>query len=172
MKNKKKAPITLTPQQGKYISIAGGTYRVLISGKETAGSFAAIEMLIPPGGGPGPHAHAHFEESFFVIEGQVEVQSEFGVFVANKGSFIHIPKGGVVHGFKNNTGQVARLLCTVVPAGLEAFFEQIGQPVAAGEFLPAPKLDEAAIAKLQAIAKEYGQEIFPPDYFERLSSNE
>jgi len=33
---------------------------------------------------------------------------------------------------------MAQLLCTVVPAGLEAFFEEIGESVAACEFLPPP----------------------------------
>ncbi len=164
MENDKKRPLTQGPEDGKTFSVVGDTYRILVSGEETGGAYAAIDMLIPPGGGPSPHAHADMEESFFVIEGEIEVKSEFGEYKATKGSFINIPKGGVVHGFKNNTGQIAHLLCTVVPAGLEAFFEEIGQPVAAGEFLPPPPLDEASLKKLGAIAEKYGQQVFPPDY--------
>ncbi|MBE7169030.1 MAG: cupin domain-containing protein [Williamsia sp.] len=164
MENQKKRPVTLGPEEGKNISVAGGTYRILVSGKDTGGAFATIDMLIPPGGGPGPHAHAAIEESFYVLEGEVEVKSEFGSYVATKGSFISIPKGGVVHGFKNKTGQVAHLLCTVVPAGLETFFEEIGQPVAFGQFLPPPAMDEATVKKLQALAEKHGQQVFPPDY--------
>lgn len=163
MENHKK-PFTVGPGEGKSISVVGDTYRVLISGADTKGAFATIDMLIPPGGGPGPHAHADFEESFYVIEGEIEVKSEFGQYVATKGSFITIPKGGVVHGFTNKTGQTAHLLCTVVPAGLETFFEEIGQPVANGQFLPLPHFDEAAVKKLQATAEKYGQQVFPPNY--------
>ncbi|MFD2935376.1 cupin domain-containing protein [Spirosoma flavum] len=154
----------MTPKQGIAFRLFGDTYRILISGAATGGAFATIDMLIPPGGGPGPHAHAGFEESFYVIDGEIEVKSEFGQYTATKGSFISIPKGGVVHGFKNNTGQTAHLLCTVVPAGLETFFEEIGQPVAAGQFLPLPHFDEATIHHLQAIAQKHGQQVFPPDY--------
>jgi quercetin dioxygenase-like cupin family protein len=164
MENHKKQPITVGPEAGKSVSVIGDTYRILISGKDTGGAFATIDMLIPPGGGPGPHAHADFEESFYVIEGEIEVKSEFGNYVAAQGSFISIPKGGVVHGFKNTTGQMAHLLCTVVPAGLETFFEEIGQPVAAGQFLPLPHFDETTIHQLQAIAQKHGQQVFPPDY--------
>ncbi|MCQ6961121.1 cupin domain-containing protein [Mucilaginibacter aquariorum] len=57
-------------------------------------------MLIPPNGGPGPHEHAQIEDSFYVIDGEIEVRSEFGKYIATKGSFVNIPKGGVVHGFK------------------------------------------------------------------------
>jgi quercetin dioxygenase-like cupin family protein len=164
MDNHKKQPITVGPESGESISVGGSTYRILVGGNDTAGAFATIDMLVPPGGGPGPHAHADFEESFYVIEGEIEVRSEFGQYVAAKGSFITIPKGGVVHGFKNRTEQPAHLLCTVVPAGLETLFKEIGQPVASGQFLPPPVLDAATIKKLQAIAEKHGQRVFPPDY--------
>ncbi len=163
MENHRK-PFTVGPDEGESISVVGDTYRVMISGADTGGAFATIDMLIPPGGGPGPHAHADFDESFYVIEGKIEVKSEFGQYIATKGSFITIPKGGVVHGFTNKTGQTAHLLCTVVPAGLETFFEEIGQPVTTGQFLPPPHVDEATIKKVQAIAGKHGQQVFPPDY--------
>jgi quercetin dioxygenase-like cupin family protein len=164
MENQKKQPVNVGPEDGMTISVVGDTYRILISGQQTGGAFACIDMVVPPGGGPGPHAHPDFEESFYVVEGEVEVKSEFGNYVASKGSFISIPKGGVVHGFKNKTGQNAHLLCTVVPAGLESFFVEIGQPVKFGELLPPPHFDEATVKKLQAIAEKYGQKVFPPDY--------
>ena len=60
MENHKK-PFTVGPDEGKTVSVVGDTYRILISGKDTGGASATIDMLIPPGGGPGPHAHADFE---------------------------------------------------------------------------------------------------------------
>ncbi|MBO2012153.1 cupin domain-containing protein [Hymenobacter negativus] len=166
METSKKQPLHLGPEDGPSLSVVGDTYRVLISGKETAGAFATIDMLIPPGGGPGPHAHATIEESFYVVDGEIEFKSEFGTVVATQGSFITIPKGGVVHSFKNKTPHTAHLLCTVVPAGLETLFEAIGQPVAAGHFLPPPPMDEAFIRKAQAAAEKLGQQVFPPHYLD------
>ncbi|CCH00111.1 cupin 2 domain-containing protein [Fibrella aestuarina BUZ 2] len=164
METQKKQPITIGPGAGESVSVGGSTYRILVSGNDTAGAFATIDMLVPPGGGPGPHAHADFDESFYVIDGEIDVKSELGNYVATKGSFITIPKGGVVHGFKNKTNQTAHLLCTVVPAGLEMLFEEIGQPVAHGQFLPPPVLDAPTIKRLQGIAEKHGQQVFPPDY--------
>jgi quercetin dioxygenase-like cupin family protein len=164
MENQKRGPITVDARAGANISVVGDTYRILISGSETNGAFAAIDMLIPPDGGPGPHAHSEIEESFYVIDGEIEFKSESGVYTASKGSYVNIPKGGVVHAFKNKTDKVAHLLCTVVPAGLETFFEEVGTPVAYGEFLPAPHLDHDAVAKLQEIAEKHGQKVYPPDY--------
>lgn len=164
MEDSKAAVLTIGAQDGQNVSVVGDTYRILISGKQTGGAFATIDMLIPPGGGPGPHAHANFQESFYVIEGEIEVKSEGSAYIAKKGSFVSIPKGGIVHCFKNKSDKIAHLLCMVVPSGLEEFFMEIGQPVAIGEFLPPPPMDVASIKELQGLAEKYGQKVYPPDY--------
>lgn len=152
------------PQDGDNLSVAGGIYRILVSGKQTNGEYAVIEMSVPAGGGPGPHAHANFQESFYVIEGEVEVKTEQQTFTAKKGAFVNIPLGGMVHCFKNKTGNLAKLLCTVVPAGLEEMFLEIGKPVNAGEFIPPQPIDEETMKKFVTIAEKHGQKLFPPDY--------
>lgn len=165
MEAAKRSVITLGPHEGQSLSVAGGNYRILVSGKQTGGEFATIEMLVPPGGGPGPHAHPDFQESFYVIEGEVEVQSEEGIYTATQGAYIVIPKGGIVHGFRNKSDKPAKLLCVVVPSGLEEMFLELGVPVAAGEFLPPPVMDDAMKKKVGDLLKKYGQQMYPPDYF-------
>ncbi len=162
----KRNPLTRGPKEGKTVSLVGATYRILVGGDDTQGAFATIDMLIPPGGGPGPHAHAAFAETFYVVDGEVTVQSEASSYVARTGAFIHIPKGGIVHCFKNKTDKLAHLLCTVVPAGLEKFFEEAGQPVDYGEFCPNPPMNKDELNKLQETAARHGQQLFPPDYFD------
>jgi quercetin dioxygenase-like cupin family protein len=166
MKNEKPAPIIVGAKDGESISMVGDTYRVLVTGKQTNGEFATIDMLIPPGGGPGPHAHADFYESFYVVDGEVEVKSEAGGYTAKKGSFITIPKGGIVHCFKNESDKMAHLLCTVVPSGLEEMFLELGTQVEADTFLPPPHLDPETLKKIQQTAERYGQQLFPPDYLD------
>lgn len=163
----KQNPITVSEQEGEYISVVGDTYRIVVSGKQTNNDFAVIDMLVPPGGGPNPHAHAGFHESFYIMEGEIEVQSEAGTYTATKGSFVTIPKGGIVHMFKNKSNVVAHLLCTVTPAGLEEFFKEVGKPVKAGEFLPPPEMNNEEKEQLEKAAKKYGQELYPPDYFDK-----
>ncbi len=167
MQEKKKDVIISAPGTGDYFSVMGSNYRIAINGKQTGGDFALIEMEVPPGGGPGPHAHAGFHESFYVVEGEIEVYSETGSQRATGGMTVTIPKGGMVHSFKNKSERMARLLCYVAPAGLDKFFEKIGQPVKAGEFLPPPQPDPAAISELKKLAEEFGQEIYPPDYLDQ-----
>ncbi|WP_428330174.1 cupin domain-containing protein [Mucilaginibacter sp.] len=167
MENINNTVTAIGANDGDSLSVAGGNYRILISGKQTGGAFAVIDMLIPPGSGPGPHAHAAFQESFFVVDGEVEVKSEAGTYVAKKGAFVSIPLGGMVHCFKNISAQAAHLLCTVVPSGLEEMFEELGKPVSPGVFLPPPPMDDATLNKMREIAEKYGQKLYPPNYFDK-----
>ena len=157
----------ITEQDGTRISVVGDTYRIVVSGKESQGDYSIIDMLVPPGGGPPPHAHPSFHESFYVVDGEVEFKTEAGRHIAKKGDLINIPKGGAIHGFKNISNGIAHLLCTVVPAGLDDFFLEIGTPVNEGEFLPPLHPNQEDLKKLQAIAEKYGQVLYPPDYLDK-----
>lgn len=159
--------ITTDPQAGQDISVVGDNYRLILTGKETDGAFALIDMLIPPGGGPGPHAHAKFQESFYVLEGEIVVRSESATYVALKGSLVSIPQGGAIHSFKNESDSTAHILCMVVPSGLEEFFREAGEPAEYGKFLPAPEMNEEWLKKMEFLAKKYDQELFPPDYLDK-----
>ena len=55
----------------RHISVAGGTYTILVSGEQTGGRYCLIDMLVPPGGGPPPHRH-DFEEMFTILDGEIE----------------------------------------------------------------------------------------------------
>jgi quercetin dioxygenase-like cupin family protein len=164
MEYTKAAPITTSAQEVQTISVVGDNYSILVSGDQTGRAFATIDMLIPPNGGPGPHSHANFHETFYVIDGEIEVKSEAGTYTAAKGSYVVIPKGGIVHSFKNKTENIAHILCTVIPSGLEEMFMAIGKPVATGTFLPPPVMDEEVIKKMQVMAAGYGQKLYPPDF--------
>jgi quercetin dioxygenase-like cupin family protein len=159
---------TLNPQAGPTVLQAGGTYRVVVSGEQTGQAYAVIDMLVPPHSGPVPHAHAAIQETFYVLEGEVVVRSETQTYVATKGAVVTIPLGGAVHQFTNESTALAHLLCIVAPAGLEAFFLTVGQPIEAGQPLVAtPPTPEQQ--RIGALAKQYGQEVFPPDYFAKNS---
>lgn len=147
-----------------HLAVVGDTYTVLLSGEQTAGRFALIDMLIPAGGGPPPHRH-DFEECFHVLEGSVEVTLRDDPPVRlEAGGTVNIP-ANAPHSFRNAGNVTARLLCTAVPAGLEAFFAEFGDRVAS-RTSPAPDLtDEERRARLwRAIerAPDYGMELLPP----------
>ena len=56
----------------RHVSVAGGTYTILVSGEQTGGRYCLIDMLVPAGGGPPPHRH-DFEEMFTILDGEIEL---------------------------------------------------------------------------------------------------
>jgi hypothetical protein len=54
----------------------------------------------------------------------------------------------------------------VVPAGLEAFFEEIASPAPFGEFIQPPPMTPEMQKKLQEIAEKHGMQVFPPNYLD------
>jgi quercetin dioxygenase-like cupin family protein len=133
-----------------HIGLVGDTYTTLLSGKDTAERFCLIDMHVPPGGGPPPHRH-DFEESFVVLEGEIETIFRGAKSVVTAGKTIHIP-ANAPHQFRNASEKPARLLCICSPAGQEEFFAQLGVPVTTRATAP-PKLDEKAQAQFRAKAE-------------------
>ena len=155
--------IAVNETEGQKLKIAGGNYRIIISGKQTNGEYAVIEMSVPPGAGPNPHAHPDFTETFFVLEGEVSFKSELGSYVAKTNSFVNIPKGGIVHGFKNLSDQPAKLLCTVSPAGLDDLFVEMTT------YMETNKDNEITTKeKINSIFVKYGQKMFPENYLDSI----
>jgi quercetin dioxygenase-like cupin family protein len=136
-------------QKIRHVGVVGDTYTILLTGKETAGRFCLIDMYVPPGGGPPPHRH-DFEETFTLLEGELDVVFRGAKQVVRAGETIHIP-ANAPHQFHNSSTRPVRMLCVCSPAGQEQFFLEVGIPVAA-RTTPPPKLDETAQAELKAKA--------------------
>ncbi len=150
-----------TATAGRTIAVVGDLYRFLATGAETAGQFAMWEAIVPPGGGPPPHIHRREQESFYVLEGEITFHVGDEQIVATAGMFANIPIG-MLHRFHNASNQPARMIITVVPAGIEEMFFEVGQSIGFGEVPPPPA--KAEIEKLLAIAPRYGVEIQVPPH--------
>jgi len=153
--------------------IGADTYSIVMTGPDTNGAYAFIDMHIPPGGGPVPHAHA-CEEMFYVVEGEVEVFCHDQRVSAGVAAAVNIP-GWAPHMFRNLTTVPARLLAVVSPAGLEAQFAEMGARLATRTTPPPPPsaADLAEmIQKLPEIAERYEARILPPGTFDHLLTAE
>jgi quercetin dioxygenase-like cupin family protein len=134
----------------RHVSVAGGTYTILVTGEDTGGRYSLIDMLVPPGGGPPPHRH-DFEEMFTILEGEIELTFRGETQRASAGSTVNIP-ANAPHAFKNKSDKPARMLCMCTPAGQEQFFIDVGDPVDS-RTAPPPKLNEAERAERMQRAK-------------------
>ena len=148
--------------EGKFphISLVGDTYTITVDGDDTEGRFCVVDMHIPPGGGPGPHRH-DFEETFIVVNGEIEATFRGKKSVVHAGETVNIP-ANAPHQFQNTSGNSARMICICSPAGQEKFFLEIGIPVATRTTTP-PKLDDKQMAafleKAKVLAPKYHTEL-------------
>ena len=125
--------------------------------EDTNGEFFLFDSQVLPGGGPPPHIHHHEDESFYVLEGEFEFLAGDHWIKAAPGSFVHVPKGSL-HTLRNAGDSVGRLLTLTVPAGLDRFFEETGEPGTDISSPPGPP----DVEKLLATAERYGIEFPPP----------
>jgi quercetin dioxygenase-like cupin family protein len=149
-----------TDQTLPHIGLVGDTYTITVSGDDTGGRFSVIDMHVPAGGGPPPHRH-DFEETFILLEGEVEAAFRGQKAVWRAGDTVHIP-ANAPHRFHNASSSPARLLCICSPAGQEKFFAEVGVPVAT-RTTPPPQLDSKQQAefrgKVVALARKYRTEL-------------
>jgi quercetin dioxygenase-like cupin family protein len=143
-----------------HIGLVGDTYTITVTGEDTDGQFCVIDMHIPPGGGPPPHRH-DFEETFILLEGEMEATFRGKKSIVRAGDTLNIP-ANAPHQFHNASPRPVRMLCICSPAGQEKFFLEVGVPVATST-TPPPQLDEreqaAFIEKVKALAPKYHTEL-------------
>jgi mannose-6-phosphate isomerase-like protein (cupin superfamily) len=117
-----------------------------------------MEALVPPGGGPPPHIHTREDETFYLLEGEIEFLLGEQLIVAGPGDFVNVPRG-TVHRFQNTGTESARLVLTFTPAGIERWFEETleGAPNEF-ELEDVPDNIEEVAARYVAAAPRYGLE--------------
>ena len=134
------------------LSVAGDQIRILLSGAQTGRTLSIVESVTPPGGGPPPHVHRREDETFFVLDGDVEfLVVDRWVRVAPGSCFF--AKRDIPHTFRNAGAKPSRMLTTITPAGFEEFFVEVDRISANGP--PTPD-------QLIAVGKRFGLEFLPP----------
>jgi mannose-6-phosphate isomerase-like protein (cupin superfamily) len=141
------------------ISLLGDIYTILVTGEESGGKYAWAEAVVGPGNGVPPHLHTREDESFYILEGQLDFMVDGREVAVSAGTILHVPLG-TVHAYKNNSGKPAKYLVQTVPSGFEKMLAECGQPVPAGTSPIAPR--EEDIQRLLSVAPKYGIEILPP----------
>lgn len=153
--------LLLEPGQGISYWVLGDLYTFKTVSQETEGAYSLMEITVYPQTGSPAHIHSREDESFFILSGELEFQVNGETIVADSGTFIYSPKGQT-HLFTNVSNEPAKMLCWVMPAGLEQFFMRIGT-VITDPTAPPPPVTPADIEKTIALAPSYGLTILPPE---------
>ncbi len=145
-----------SPGSGPAFWGPGDLYTFLVTGEESGGSYFAMEALVPTGGGPPPHIHRNKDETFYLRGGQITSLLGGDSAVAGPGDFVNVPRG-TVHSFRNDGSDLARMVLTFTPAGIEKFFEETLEPALDRTQAPPANTEEVA-ARYAVAAPRYGVE--------------
>ena len=148
------------PNKGRHIAVAGDINTIVASKEDTGETYSFIECKVFPGAGPVPHIQTREHEGFYIIEGQIIFKVDGHRIEAEHGTFVNVPRN-VLHSFKNETNENAKMIIVLSPAGLEQFFVEAGSEVSNNSVKPPPLTDEEK-QKLVSLASKYGMEIRLP----------
>jgi len=79
-----------------------------------------VEFEVKPGGGVQPHYHKGHSDSFYILEGELEVHVGDEVVNAAPGMYVLAPPG-VVHFFRNVRNTLVRVLNLHTPGGFAEY---------------------------------------------------
>lgn len=106
----------------------GQVIDIKLDGTTTGGAFTLLEVTTDAGGGaPQAHVHTLEDETLFLLEGRVEVTIGLEWREVLPGDVIFFPRD-VPHTFTNPGPGRSRGIGVIAPAGLEAFFRELGTP--------------------------------------------
>jgi quercetin dioxygenase-like cupin family protein len=105
-------------------------------GSVTRGQFGLFRREMQPhAGGPGPHFHRTFSESFFVLGGVVRVYDGEAWTEATAGDFLYVPKGGI-HAFSADSDEPSSMLILFAPGrARERYFIEFDEIARSGRKL-------------------------------------
>jgi quercetin dioxygenase-like cupin family protein len=137
-------PIILAPKEGKQFSILGGQFTTKATGEETNQAWTIYEVTDTQENGPPLHTHP-WEEAFYILEGELDIQVGTETILASTGFFVNIPHNAP-HAFKIRSA-TAKFLVLISPQSAKNFYEEMGQ-VADSSSLN--------MEKVQSVLNKYG----------------
>ncbi len=128
-----------------------GSMLFVAPGSTTRRQFGLFRRdMKPNSGGPGPHIHRTFSESFYVLRGTVRFYDGETWVEATAGDFLYVPKGGI-HAFDHDSDRSASMLILFAPgAARERYFMELDEIRRSGR-----QLSDAEWTELMARHDQY-----------------
>ena len=99
--------------------------RLIVTAADTDGRcFVAEYVAQPQAPGPALHLHRETEETFYVLEGEMQFVVGDERLTADAGTVVHVPRN-LPHAFWNKGPQACRMHITMAPGGFERYFEEL-----------------------------------------------
>ena len=142
-----------TPGEGKKLNLIGDPFTVKVRGEDTANGWSFFEATVMPGSVVPEHKHEGFDEAFYILEGELEMQMDGRKVTVTPGYFINVQRG-TVHGYQNISSAPAKYLTWTHPSGVEHFYEDIDAHV---------KVIPDDCERIPSIAEKHQIQLMPPE---------
>ncbi|HSI67850.1 MAG TPA: quercetin 2,3-dioxygenase [Planococcus sp. (in: firmicutes)] len=157
MEERQNLAFALASGEGRKYWFLGTVMEVKVTGEQTGGQFSILEEIDPPDFVAPVHIHHNEDEYFYLLEGEVTFSIGEKTISAKPGTFVFAPRD-IVHSYKVEGTDPARILSMLTPAGLEKLFIKYSVPTT--EYKLPPDDVESDVDMLFAEAADYGIE-FP-----------
>ena len=115
------SPVVVSAEQPSWLTHDAGKFRILVPSASTKGSYSLLELVESPGYKTPPHLHPDMDETFYVLEGTLELRLDGKTHRLAEGSYVHIPRN-TPHAQGSADGTPVRLLVRLSPGEFESFF--------------------------------------------------
>jgi quercetin dioxygenase-like cupin family protein len=136
----------LQSKAGQNLQVLSDRICIKLKSADSPNRMAVMTVEVPTDGFVPPHTHAQEEESYFMLEGTMVMQSGSEELTIKPGDFVHVP-AGTIHGYKNQSDRCARFLAWSLGGAIDEFFTEMSEKV---RELP----DD--LPKMPAILEKYG----------------
>ena len=141
-------PLQINPAE-ETIRLGPLSVRFLVTGRNSSGSLAAFEMMVPARQRLLAPAHSHdkYEETIYGIDGALTWTVNGTRFEVGPGQALCIPRGAV-HRFDNHGNADVKALCVISPAAIgPEYFRESAEVINAATAGPPDRVKMAEIMR-------------------------
>ena len=118
-------PVLLKPGEGRSVSLRGTEVAFKVESARAEGA-SCVEFTAAPGFDTGLHVHERLEETWYIVDGEIEFRVGEETFEATSGAYVFVPPQ-VPHAFANRTDAPARFLLIMSPPGHDRYFDELAE---------------------------------------------
>ncbi len=141
--------IVMPGQAPRPLLIVGEKVTVLASGAQTGG-YEIFLQIGAEGSGPPPHSHP-WDESFYVIKGEIAFGIDTSEKIAVPGTLVHLP-AGTTHWFRFGKGG-GEMISMTSREGASRLFADLDREISP---------EQPDLGKLVEIGRRHGVAVVPP----------
>ena len=113
--------LTQKAAEGRVFELDADKVAIKVSATDTSGVYSLMRWTVAPFASAPAHTHERYEETFYLLQGELEFVLGYEVVPMSAGDFVRVPPN-IRHGYRNKTGNTVEMLVGFTPGGMEELF--------------------------------------------------